>query len=389
MSRRRAFAAAVAAMLALAGWQALTVRYNYGGNWTALYQMGDLTPLPEELKAGSYYWTSHEGYEGEEARIVAHDPFNAKGWSRFLDDAEMRRQRWLMPAAAYVAGLGRREWVDAAYIAAFLLFAGLGTYSLALMEGMGGLAFLLLPATLISMDRMTVNVSLAALAAAALAAHRRRAWVWFWGAVALAPVAHPQGWVLPAAAFMTTIRWKQWKRAGLAIACCIPGWLTLVGAQRAAGEGRVPIEAVVDWITPWAMWTSVEAGWSKLQGLLAEGGGGPLLLIMRWWDLATLGVLLAVGGWTVWRFRARSGKWERWAALLLVVPGGLIDAEHHLAEPFTWLNYGTPLLLMHWADTPRHLRMARWAPLLLCGVRVGYQFGYEVLGVLRGLLGGS
>jgi hypothetical protein len=377
--------AALAAVLALGSWQTLTVRYNYGGNWTALFQMGDLSPLPEELKQGAYFWRSHKGYEGEEARVVAHDPLNAKGWSRYLDDAEMRYMRWLMPAMAHAAGLGRREWIDAAYVGVFLLFAGLGTYSLALEYGQRGAVFVLLPATLISMDRLTVNVSLAALAAAALVARRRGARAWFWLAVALGPVAHPQGWVFPAAALMTGVRWKQWRQVGLAAACMVPGWLTLAAAQRAAGGGRMPIEAVLDWVTPLNIAASIGAGRETLATRVAAGGS-PLLAIMRWWDEATLLTLAAVCVWTVWRFRLRSGRWERWVALFLVLPGALIDVEHHLTEPFTWLNYGTPLLLMHWADTPRHLRLARWGPVAICGLRAVYQFGFQVLGVLRGLL---
>ena len=104
-------------------------------------------------------------------------------------------------------------------------------------------------------------------------------------------------------------------------------------------------------------------------------------------DKATLLTLTAVAVWTVWRFKARTGRWERWTAFLLVIPSILIDPEHHLAEPFMWLNYASPLLLLHWADTPRHWRIVRWAPLAICSLRTVYQFGFQILGVLRGLTG--
>ena len=90
--------------------------------------MGDLTPLPDELKQGAYLWKGHAGYEGEESRVVAHDPLNARGWAEFLDIPEVRYTRWLMPAVAHVMGLGKREWIDRGYYTAFLLFAGRGRF---------------------------------------------------------------------------------------------------------------------------------------------------------------------------------------------------------------------------------------------------------------------
>jgi hypothetical protein len=368
----------------LFGWQALTVRYNYGGNWTALFQMGDLTPLPEELKPGAYVWRDHAGYEGEEARVVAHDPLNRRGWASYLDEPEERYTRWLMPALAHLVGGGRVERTDAAYLGVFLFFTALGTYSMVVGFGWAGLCFAILPSTLIAMDRMTVNVSLAALLACALAAGKLRARLWFWAAVALAPVAHPQGWTLPAAVFLTGLRWKRWWEMACAGAACVPGFAVLAAAQHMADQGRMPIEAVLDWATPWM---AVESGMAILQKSTgAIPTGGPLILAMGILDKATLAALAGVAAWTFWRFRARSGRWERWTCMLLVIPGALIDAEHHLAEPFMWLNYGSPLLLMHWADTPRAMWFVRWAPLVTCGLRVGYQFGYQVLGVLRGIV---
>ncbi len=365
-------------------WQALTVRYNYGGNWTALFQMGDKTPLPDELKPGAYVWKNYAGYEGEEARVVAHDPLNRRGWGRYLDEPELRYTRWLMPALAHLAGGGRLERTDAAYLGVFLFFAALGAYAMVLAFGWAGLCFAILPATLISMDRMTVNVSLAALVACALAAGKRRAWPWFWAAVALAPAAHPQGWALPAAAFFAGLRWKRWFQMAAAVVAGLPGLGVLALAQHMAGQERMLIEAVLDWATPWMVIQSLGAMLHKFTEALP--GGGLLIQVMGIWDKVTLATLAAVAIWTVWRFRARSGRWERWACVLLVIPGGLIDAEHHLAEPFMWLNYGSPLLLLHWADTPRAMWFVRWAPLVICGFRVGYQFGYQVLGVLRGIV---
>jgi hypothetical protein len=293
-----------------------------------------------------------------------------------------------MPALAHAIGLGRTEWIDRGCVVAFLLFAGVGTFALVLEFGWAGLAFAFLPSTLIAMDRMTINVSLAALTAVALVARRRRAWTWFWPAVALAPVAHPQGWVLPVAAFLVCMRWKDWRGMVLATASLVPGLVLLTSVQRFLGQNRLVIDAIMDWLAPWSLLASIEALWTKVATAWTHEWRGPLLALMHWLDNAALLAIGLVAIWTVWRFKARTGRWERWALFLLVVPGSLVDAEHHLAEPFMWLNHATPLVLLHWADTPRDWRIVRWAPLAICSLRTLYQFGFQVLGVLRGLTGG-
>jgi hypothetical protein len=299
----------------------------------------------------------------------------------------MRYTRWLMPALASALALGRPERVDQAYLASFLLFSGLGTFALVFEFGLPGLVFAVLPATLISMDRLTVNVSIAALTALAVVAWRRKAWFLFTLALALAPVAHPQGWTLIAAAFLASLRWKRPSGMILAAAAAVPGLLLLAAAQRTVRTERIFIDAFFDWATVWAAAASLEAWFRVVFSRFTSFGGPPLIVIMQVLDAATLAAMAFIGLWTIRRFRARSGRLERWAAMLCVFPGAFVDAEHHLAEPFMWLNYATPLLLLHWIDTPRHLRAVRWAPVAICSIRVGYQFGYQVLGVLKGLLG--
>jgi hypothetical protein len=77
---------------------------------------------------------------------------------------------------ASLAAFGVDKRVDVPYFAVILFFTGLGTWWLALYAGhfghdpLLGLTFLLVPAVLTSLDRMVIDVSLAALCVG---------WVWY------------------------------------------------------------------------------------------------------------------------------------------------------------------------------------------------------------------
>jgi hypothetical protein len=158
---------AIAALALFLLWQFLTVHYNRGGNWTALFLTGQDYSMPPELVAGTYRFPGG-GFDGEMYRYVAHDLFMQRGYARYMDAPAQRYHRLLVPALAYLLVGGHEAWIDASYIAVIGLFVLLGAYWLSRWAVISGLhpawalAFLLVPATLISMDRMTVDVALAA-----------------------------------------------------------------------------------------------------------------------------------------------------------------------------------------------------------------------------------
>ena len=88
-----------------------------------------------------------------------------------MDDPALRYRRILVPMLAWALALGRDSGIHAAYFATILGFVFLGVYWLARAMELGGrhpawgLMFALTPAALVSMDRMTVDVALAAFAA--------------------------------------------------------------------------------------------------------------------------------------------------------------------------------------------------------------------------------
>ena len=162
---------AVAALALFLLWQFLTVHYNRTGTWTALFLTGQDFPAPPDLVAGTYRFPG-AGYDGEMYRYVAHDLFMRRGYARYLDGPAQRYHRILVPALAYLLVAGYQPWIDASYIGVVALFVFFGAYWLSRWAILAGahpawaLAFLLTPATLISMDRMTVDVALVAFTAA-------------------------------------------------------------------------------------------------------------------------------------------------------------------------------------------------------------------------------
>jgi hypothetical protein len=168
----RAALAAIAAVLAIWSWQFLTVRYNYGGNWTALFCIRVTMPVPAFLKSENLYlFQNSEGYDGQVYHLIAHDPWMRKGSADAIVDVSFRYQRILVPALAWIFALGHDPWIHASYFFVILAFVFLGVYWTAQFAArMGrppawGLLFLLAPATIVSIDRMTVDIALATFAA--------------------------------------------------------------------------------------------------------------------------------------------------------------------------------------------------------------------------------
>jgi hypothetical protein len=168
-----AVSAAVAVAVLLA-WQGFIVFFGYGGDWTGLFMTGDASPaaVPPALVSTTYVFKNNPGYDGQFYRYVAYDPFFRQGLNAFMDQAPLRYQRILVPGLAWVLAAGRPRLIDASYIAVIFGFVWLGAWWLARLAAARGLhpawgaaGFSLLPATLISVSRMTVDVALAALCA--------------------------------------------------------------------------------------------------------------------------------------------------------------------------------------------------------------------------------
>ena len=169
---RKPILLALSAVLGVWLWQFATVHFNYGGNWTALFSIAPDWPQPPFSASESLYkFPGSLGYDGQMYHLIAHDPLMRRGAAIAMDDPALRYRRILVPMLAWAIALGRDSAIHAAYVAVILGFVFLGVYWLArAMEIQGrhpawGLVFALMPGVLVSMDRMTVDVGLAALTA--------------------------------------------------------------------------------------------------------------------------------------------------------------------------------------------------------------------------------
>lgn len=202
-------------MLLFAGWQSLTVHVNYQGNWTALFCTGGDLPIPPSLLPGTYVFPHSLGYDGQMYRYVAHDPFFNGEDHRYLDDAVLRGRRVLVPGLAWALAFGRQDWIDAAYIVVIWLFVFLGCYWC-------GLVFLLLPATLISMDRLTIDIATCAITAGFVRYWVARANGKLYAVAALACLSRETGAFLLLGLLIESLVRKQWRRAALFSTAALP-----------------------------------------------------------------------------------------------------------------------------------------------------------------------
>jgi hypothetical protein len=172
-TERRSFGCAALALALAWAWLFFDVRYNYGGNWTGLFCIGDKLALPPSLVDRDLYRVPQsQGYDGQFYYYVSHDPFLQGEFLQYVDNSPLRWRRILLPVLAYVTAFGRADFIPAAYIGIVLASVFAGSWWLSRLcqsascNAVWGLSFLMVPAVATSLDRMTVDSLLAALCVA-------------------------------------------------------------------------------------------------------------------------------------------------------------------------------------------------------------------------------
>jgi hypothetical protein len=219
--------AVLGAVLVLA-WQALTVQANYAGNWSGLFRTGTLVSVLPQLASSTFRDPSPHGYDGQYYRFLAHDPFLRSGASAYLDGPKVRASRILVPLAAWALAAGRPGLIDAAYVLVLAGFIFAGVYWLAsIMLRLGrppalGLLFLVIPATVVSIDRMTVDVALGALTAGFVLYFLEDREPGMWLTAAAAGLVRETGLLLVAACVLAALFRRDFRKSVLWAAAAIP-----------------------------------------------------------------------------------------------------------------------------------------------------------------------
>lgn len=386
-STRWALAVGLATAMIAFSWQSLTAHFNYGGNWTAFFCTGTEYAVPPPLVSENIHiFRNSSGYDGQFYHYIAHDPFLQKGWEQHLDSPDWRYRRIFVPLAAFLLAGGQQAWVDQVYFTVILLSVFFGAYWLSQYSQLHGihpawgLGFLAVPAVIISLDRMTVDITLVALAAGfALYVKTGPAWK-LYAVLACACLTRETGFLLLGAYGLYLLWNRRIARAlvfGTAAAPAI-AWLLFVQTRIAPGQPRryllhvsavLPGEVLLERfftpvsypLPPAIAWTAVALDYLALLGVVAA---------------LLLGIRAAV--------TKRPGALEFAAlffALMIVLLGNVVGWY----EPFGFSRTLSPLLLFlgmrgviagSWLDA---------VPLLMILPRIILQMGPQALGVLQGL----
>lgn len=378
-----------AAFLAVAGWQAATVHFNFQDDYTSLFCTGGARALPPELAETTYRFAGSVGYDGQFYRLVAHDPWLTAGYSRYVDSAALRWRRIFVPALAWTLAAGAPERIDPAYVLVILLCTGLGAYALSrwlVLRGRhpaGGLLFLLLPGTLICIDRLTVDVALYTLLFFCLLWDEEgHGWA-VWVGLALCGLTRDIGLLVIAAFALAEASEFRFRRAALWLTAGLPAaawylWLRLafvhVAGPRAAPEV--------------ASWAFRQSGYGILLRMLNplpyHLPAGRAMTAMVFDELAWAGMLAGVI-LTIVSFRRRQAGKLAWVGLVFA---GLYFAASDVGfwrDLFSWPRAFTPMLAALALSADQGWRRWLWTPLAAVTLRVGLQFGPQVEGVLRWL----
>jgi hypothetical protein len=227
-TNRAVWLVAAAAMLIVLIWQSVTVHFNYGGNWSGLYYIGNRWALPPALSTEQNLVFDNPGYDGGFYHLVAHDPWLTRGFSRFVDNPNLRWRRMLIPVLAHIVAFGSDQRIHACYIGVHLLFVFAGAFWLAGFCALFGLsprwgfAFLAIPSVLVSIDRLTIDTALAALTIGfvyfACKGNYMRALV----LLAFCPLARETGCLLTTGSAWESMSKREWRRTAFSLLSAFP-----------------------------------------------------------------------------------------------------------------------------------------------------------------------
>lgn len=368
--------------LALAGaWIALQAATVHGGRLSGLFWTGSEAPLPPGVLSNTARVSDPRGYDAQYYRLIAHDPLDGRGVQAFVDNPRLRWRRIGVPGLASIAALGRDAWVEPAYVAIQLGFVFLGAFwsgRLARRFGQSaawGLAFLALPAVLASLERMTVDLALAALAAGfALYALEGPSWR-LWVVLAAAPLVRETGLLLEAAWTAYALLKRERGPAAAGALCALPAvvWWAFVAA-------RTPADGT-PWLSEYPYSGLIQR---SLSGIVPPASPPGLIIATLLEDAALLGIwaALALAAYIAWKRRWGHVEIAAVACAAFAATLGKLDIWD---SAFAAARTMTPLLLMLAVIALRDRRALFALPLALVLPR----FAFEYLAVVKLMLAGK
>jgi hypothetical protein len=219
-------------------WLIFLIGVRYSGHASGLFYTGRGVALPPELNAHTFRVADPVGYDGQYYHMLAHDPWNQRGFVAFMDNPSLRWRRIGVPALAWLLAGGYDAWIDWTYLAVEFGFLLLGAW----WAGRYSALLLTIPAVLVSLDRMTIDLPLAVLSLGLLRFAESR---YVFAILCAAPLIRETGILLVAGWVLWRLLGRRWKDALAGAACGIPAlaWWLWVSAHTPADRTA--------WLAPW------------------------------------------------------------------------------------------------------------------------------------------
>ena len=369
-ARGRALLCAVAVVLLALAAQSRIVSKSFGGDWSGLFYTGQAVSLPSILGDEDTARAPDDvGFDGQFYRFIAHDPLILTDAQQAVDNPPLRWRRILIPGAAYALSFGRHGALDVAYFALILLSLGAGVYwtcRYCAAHGLAeywGAAFVLLPASLISLERMTVDIALCALAVgAAFYLERGPSWK-LYAVLTLAPLARETGVALAGARSLVRLAERRVGAAAGYAATVAPlaVWAFYVHARTSsdgtAWFGAMPLGGLVRrTLNPFPYPTDV--AWLKIAASFEYIG--------------ILGVWAAIG-LTAWVLLRRPKGELEIASLLVLALFAFLAKEDIWEQSYGFARTLSPVFLWLALIAVRDRKAVFLAPLALTAPRILFQ----------------
>ncbi len=384
MTNDRRGACFLSALLCLAigfTWQALTVHYNRGGNWSALFLTGSRFPVPPALASENVYvFPDSAGYDGQMYHYIAHDPLLRHGLDRFVDSARLRYRRILLPASAFLLAGGQQGAIDGCFIASNLLFLFFGAWWAARYFVLSGLSplwaslFALTPAAVTSLDRLTVDLSMTALAVGfAYYAKVESRWR-LYAVLALAGLSRETGLLLIAAYCLSRLAQRKFVQTAIFATAGLPPvfWYLYINSRTEPILGSwfvLPLSGILKWSLhppPYQYSFAVNA----------------LIVTLEYLSMA--GVIVACVLALLMLFRNPFGHLEIAAALFTGL--ALCFNESFYQDALGGGRVLSPLLIFLILGNAVNLSVIWCLPLIMVAMRSWLQLLSPFLGILKGVL---
>lgn len=367
---------------------------NYAGHWSGLFRVGSATPLPDPPGLSTFRYPHPSGYDGQYYRLLAYDPLLRRGAAAFLDAPALRARRILIPWLAYTLAFGRPAAIDPAFILVILASIFCGVFFLARIMALRGmppalaLLFLAIPATLIAIDTMTVDVSLAALTIffvwTSITGRARLQWL----ALAASCLVRETGLLLVAACVLSAVLRRQFRQAAFFLASAIPALLWFSYVQHAIPPLARSPALIPRWLLPTPQIGVLQRA---LHPPLYPNLAPAVQRIVQTLDVLSLLATAALAILALFLVRSIRPDPQRaalalFAAFLLAVSNiGFWTTPYGYGRPFAPLF---ALLLATDAVSSRRARLLFLLLLACIDLRVAAEMKTQALGVLRWLLSG-